>query len=83
MKTFPHMTSYWAMQHMPYQEYLVRHIIMMTAVLWLGSQTLGFELAGYSDMQNFLLNFAWYVFFSHSDFLLSDDSSLGNRPIFS
>lgn len=62
MKTFPHMTSYWAMQHMPYQEYLVRHIIMMTAVLWLGSQTLGFEFAGYSDMQNFLLNFAWYVF---------------------
>ena len=62
MKTSPHMTSYWAMQHMPYQEYLVRHIIMMTAMLWLGSQTLGFEFAGYSDMQNFLLNFAWYVF---------------------
>lgn len=53
--------SFWAMSHMPYHEFRMRHIIMMCALLWLGSQTFGFELAGFSDNQNFLLNFAWYL----------------------
>lgn len=44
-----------------YSDYATHYMLMMCMILWLGSQTLGFELVGFSNHQNLLVNFLWYV----------------------
>lgn len=55
------LTLTFPLKNILYSEYFNHYILMMCAIFWLGSQTLGFELSGFSPHQNLLLNFLWYV----------------------